>query len=103
MAPLVDYSDSDSEPDEPQPDAKRRKLDPAASASSSAKAHAVPALPASFYALYATNVRTAPSDDPSLHGGRTRQVAHKQGNWPAHIYLECGYSSKLLEICISLT
>jgi U6 snRNA phosphodiesterase len=82
MAPLVDYPDSESELDERQA-SKRRALD-------GASPHkALPTLPTSFYSLYATNVRTAAADDPSLHGGRKRQVAHKEGNWPTHIYLEC--------------
>lgn len=98
--PLVDYRDTDSSEDaspsqEPQA-RKRRKLSSSETttsstptASSRGKAAAVPAPPASFYSLYATNVRTTTADDPALHGGRKRQVAHKEGNWPTHIYLEC--------------
>lgn len=109
MSPLVDYSsDSDSPTasdadDRDGPALKRQRLHNAVDASdkddgdtprdrSHTKASAkssLPTLPSSFHSLYATNVRTTTSDDPQLHGGRKRQVAHKEGNWPTHVYLEC--------------
>ena len=57
------------------------------------KASKLPPLPQNFHSLYATAARTHPSDDPALHGGRTRQVPHVEGNWPTHVYLECRSSS----------
>ena len=111
---LVDYSDSDSEVDKKveknvrdggrqSPSSvgtdslsKRRNheaitsdhpaLDPGPSLLNQALP---PTLPAAFYSLYATNVRSATTDDPSLHSGRKRQIPHIAGNWPTHTYLEC--------------
>ena len=83
---LVAYSDSDSDAQE-APRAKRRKLEASPSKPRSSNASPPPP-PASFHTLYATNVRGAAADDPSLHGGRKRQVAHVEGNWPTHIFLE---------------
>lgn len=82
--PSVDYlssSDSDEQDQAAEPSAKRRKV-------SSSVGKPAPALPDEFYSLYATSVRTSTTDDPTLHGGRHRQVAHREGNWPTHIYLE---------------
>ncbi|KAK9455964.1 U6 snRNA phosphodiesterase Usb1 [Dipodascopsis uninucleata] len=45
-----------------------------------------PPLPKKFYDLYASEPRRG--DDPSLHNGRVRQVAHEKGLWPSHIYIE---------------
>lgn len=79
---LVDYSDSEEDVDNTPP-SKRRKGNKTRHASSP------PPLPPTFRSLYATNVRVALTDDPELHGGRTRQVLHQKDNWPTHIYLEC--------------
>lgn len=56
--------------------------------------HTLPPLPPAFHNLFVTAPRTHPSDDPALHGGRSRQVPHVEGNWPTHIYLECGSSGE---------
>ena len=75
---LVAYSDSEEEDDSDNaPAAKRLKRD-----------DSPPPLPASFLNLYSSTVRVANTDDPSLHAGRKRLVAHVDGNWPTHIYLE---------------
>ena len=95
---LVDYSDSDDDNVEDNPPVKKRKVDNDKAVAS------LPSLPSSFHSLYATNVRTANSDDPELHGGRTRQIAHQDGNWPTHVYLEWYPSveeTKLLDAAIN--
>jgi len=85
--PLVDYSDSDAEDASAAPQetaqrpAKKRKCSTSGSGN-------LPPLPSSFHDLYSTNTRVATSDDPSLHGGRKRQIPHVEGNWPTHVYLE---------------
>ena len=101
---LVDYPDSDSEAsnldsqsmpedqrglENEQPTSLRKRKYGAFKETSQIQKPLPPPLPSAFYSLYATNVRTSTSDDPSLHGGRRRQVPHTEGNWPTHVYLEC--------------
>ncbi|KAH7060600.1 U6 snRNA phosphodiesterase Usb1 [Macrophomina phaseolina] len=89
MAPLVEYSDSDSEP---APAAKRQRRGPTcrkpSSAPSRSSAASLPPLPAHFHDLYATNARQSTHDDPALHAGRKRAIPHMDGRWPSHVYLE---------------
>ncbi|KAJ5641824.1 hypothetical protein N7490_005824 [Penicillium lividum] len=90
--PLVQYSDSESEPDESEvltPPAKRSCHKQA----TSGKTSTLPPLPATFHDLYASTTRVSTQDDPSLHGGRKRVIPHVEGNWPTHVYLEL-YPSK---------
>lgn len=84
---LVEYSDS--EPDEE--DAVCRQSPP------------LPALPAAFHDLYASNARISVRDVSSLHGGRKRAIPHVEGNWPTHIYLECKSARWMSALCLSLS
>ena len=92
---LVDYPDTDSD----QESQSGKVLVQAGTQSSvtsdtiSGSVHKPPPLPREFRSLYATNVRASTVDDPDLHGGRSRQVPHIEGNWPTHIYLECKWQS----------
>lgn len=83
---LVQYSDSESDADQPAaPPAKRSRRGSSLAGATSK----LPPLPAAFHDLYASSTRVSVKDDPSLHGGRKRVIPHVEGNWPTHVYLEC--------------
>lgn len=87
---LVEYSDSDNEEQSEKP-IKKRKLSSHDTAAQDAAPP--PPLPAAFRDLYSSTVRLSNSDNPELHGGRKRIIPHVQGNWNAHVYLECTFIS----------
>ncbi|OMP87443.1 UPF0406 protein [Diplodia seriata] len=89
--PLVAYSDSDSEAEQPAlPPAKRLRRADALPADSDSRSPppSLPPLPQAFLDLYATGARQSTHDDPTLHGGRKRAIPHMDGHWPSHVYLE---------------
>jgi hypothetical protein len=105
MSPLIDYSSSDSEPDENPKVASQHVTSASTPASSSAASSSLPPLPSTFHSLYPTAPRSSISDDPSLHAGRTRQIPHAEGTWPSHVQLEWhpdGQSLKLLTELVQL-
>lgn len=99
MAPLVEYSESETETEEGVRDlqekaVKRRRLLNISTAlqddgGGPSQNPDLPPLPPNFHDLYTSASRTSTYDDPTLHGGRTRIVPHVEGNWATHVYLEC--------------
>jgi len=93
---LVDYSSSDDDRERTienaasptSPTLPKRKREQHDASARRVKPKLLPALPSNFHTLYSTDVRTSTSDDPTLHGGRQRQVPHAVGNWPSFVYLE---------------
>lgn len=82
---LVQYSDSESDADQPaSPPAKKPRHE-----APSKGVATLPPLPAAFHDLYASSTRVSVKDDPTLHGGRKRVIPHVEGNWPTHVYVEC--------------
>jgi hypothetical protein len=87
---LVQYSDSESDADQPaSPPAKKPRHEAKARSTSVSGSLALPPLPAAFHDLYASSTRVSVKDDPNLHGGRKRVIPHVEGNWPTHVYVEC--------------
>lgn len=98
---LVDYTSSDEEGG--VENGKKEETEVVAPSSRKTSAHPsnslkrkcdslasdLPPLPSKFHDLYATNVRSSTTDDPSLHGGRKRVIPHVEGNWPTHVFIEC--------------
>lgn len=93
---LVAYSDSEDDASgsnskrtsNPPTSQKRKRSDSDRGGQAVHISRPPPPLPQSFSTLYASNVRSGTIDDPTLHGGRRRQVAHLSGNWPGFVFLE---------------
>ncbi|KAL9012490.1 MAG: hypothetical protein Q9173_002749 [Seirophora scorigena] len=90
--PLVEYSDSEGSESESAtkhtPDQLARANTLKRRRSSEEPLSDLPSLPDSFHDLYASTTRPSQHDDPSLHAGRQRQIAHVEGQWPTHVYIE---------------
>lgn len=42
--------------------------------------------------------KTAPEDDPELHGGRIRTFAHERGNWASYCYFKLEENHLVLDL-----
>ncbi|KAL8661601.1 MAG: hypothetical protein Q9202_005429 [Teloschistes flavicans] len=105
---LVDYSDSegsageDGATKEGHSDGFQSNLSKRQRSLERKQQPTLPPLPDSFHDLYASNARASKNDDPSLHGGRQRQIPHIEGQWPTHVYIEWRPSRSESEILSSM-